>query len=184
MATAHESWGLFLAGGCSVLAETVVERVRGGLGGKGLLPRSPQPSHAHACPPAVNNTLLTTGSHLIPTASLPPLSLGKTGPEVPSAVPAFWEGEGGEDPHTLGCKWPAGSRYPWEKRDGGAAPPLGIPESSARGENICGGSRGVQSSTSIKRRRSPEQVTVVSKKAALLVTAPTGTPWQRSGSGP
>lgn len=91
-------------------AETAVERVRGGLGGKGLLPRSPQASHAHACPPAVNNTLLTTGSHLIPTASLPPPSLGKTSPEVPSPGRAFWEGEGGEDPHTPGCKWPAG--YP------------------------------------------------------------------------
>lgn len=102
-----------------MLAETVVERLRGGLGrGKGLL----QASHAHACPPAVNNTLLTTGSHLIPTASLPPPSLGKTSPEVPNPVRAFWEGEGGEEPHTPGCKWPAGSRYPWEKRGRRSSP--------------------------------------------------------------
>lgn len=64
----------------SVLAETAVERVKGGLGGKGLLPRSPQPSHAHACPPAVNNISLTTGSHLIPTASAPTPEPGKNQP--------------------------------------------------------------------------------------------------------
>lgn len=80
----------------SVSAETAVERMRRGLGEKGLLPRSPQPSqpsHAHACPPAVNNTLLTTGSHLIPTASLPPPSLGKTSPEVPSLSQPFGKGK-------------------------------------------------------------------------------------------
>lgn len=88
-----------------MLAEPVVERAKGG---KGLSPpRSPQPSHAHACPPAVNSTLLTTGSHLAPAASAPTPSLGKTSPEVPSPARAFWGGEGGEDPRALGCKRPA-----------------------------------------------------------------------------
>lgn len=41
IATAHESWGLLLAGGGLVLAKTAAERAKGGRGGKGLGP--PQP---------------------------------------------------------------------------------------------------------------------------------------------
>lgn len=40
-------------------------------------PRSPRPSHAHACRPAVNTPPLTTGSHLAP-ASAPTPEPGKT----------------------------------------------------------------------------------------------------------
>lgn len=75
-------------------------RWEGGWEGRGSAPRSPQPSHAHACLPAVNSTPLTTGSHL-------GQSLGKTSPEAPNPARAFWGGEGGEDSRTLGCKWPA-----------------------------------------------------------------------------
>lgn len=80
VATADESRGLLLAGGCFVLAEMVVEKEKGGLGGKELGSCSPQPSHADACLPAVNSTLLTTGSHLAPVTSAPIPEPGKSHP--------------------------------------------------------------------------------------------------------
>lgn len=79
VATAHESRGLLLTGECFVLAEMVVEE-KGGLGGKELGSLSPQPSHADACPLAVNSTLLTTGSHLAPVTSAPITEPGKSHP--------------------------------------------------------------------------------------------------------